>query len=155
MNARAERLGLKDTHFNNACGHDQPGHYSSAHDLSILAETALGNATFRELVSRQQHQIRTVDGRRHFNLRTKNHLLGRYPGVVGVKTGFTPDAGDCLIALAEREGRRVLLVMLHARNRWRDAATILDRAFLRKGKLPFANSSSVELRGIGDEAEGE
>ncbi|MGB9082402.1 MAG: hypothetical protein WCD00_13970, partial [Desulfuromonadaceae bacterium] len=70
-----------------------------------------------------------------------------------VKTGLTPDAGGCLIALAERKGTRVLLVMLHTRNRWHDAAAMLDRAFFRKGTVPFANSSSVELRGIGNEEE--
>ncbi len=151
MNARAEQLGLNGTRFNNPCGHDQPHHYSTAHDLAFLAETALENRTFRDLVSRQQLQIRTVDGNRRFNLRNINLLLGRYPGTAGVKTGFTPDAGGCLIALAEREGMRVLLVMLHAHNRWHDAATMLERAFLREAKAPFANSSSVELRGIGDE----
>lgn len=154
MNARAEKLGLEGTHFSNPCGHDQPRHYSTAHDLAILAETALGNETFRKLVSLQQQQIRTVDGKRRFDLRNRNHLLGRYPGAAGVKTGLTPDAGGCLIALAERKGTRVLLVMLHARNRWRDAAAMLDRAFIRKGKVPFANGSSVELLGIGNDEGG-
>jgi serine-type D-Ala-D-Ala carboxypeptidase (penicillin-binding protein 5/6) len=154
MNARAEKLGLNGTHFNNPCGHDQPRHYSTAHDLAILAETALGNRTFRELVSRDRLQIKTADGKRRFNLRNRNYLLGRYPGAAGIKTGFTPAAGGCLIALAEREGTRVLLVMLHTRNRWHDAAAMLDRAFIWKGKVPFANSSSAELRGIGNEEEG-
>lgn len=154
MNARAEKLGLNGTHFNNSCGHDQPRHYSTAHDLAILAETALGNRIFRELVSHDRLQIKTADGKRRFNLRNRNYLLGRYPGAAGIKTGFTPAAGGCLIALAEREGTRVLLVMLHTRNRWHDAAAMLDRAFIRKGKVPFANSSSAELRGIGNEEEG-
>jgi len=154
MNERAEKLGLNGTHFSNPCGHDQPRHYSTARDLAILAETALGNETFRYMVSLQQQEIRTVDGKRRFDLRNKNHLLGRYPGAAGVKTGLTPGAGGCLIALAEREGTRVLLVMLHTRNRWHDAAAMLDMAFIRKGKVPFANGSSVELRGIGNEKEG-
>lgn len=154
MNIRAEKLGLNGTHFSNSCGHDQPRHYSTAHDLAILTGTALGNRTFRVLVSRQQQLIRTVDGKRRFNLRNRNHLLGRYPGTAGVKTGYTPNAGGCLIALAEREGTRVLLVMLHTRNRWRDATAMLDRAFIRTRKVPFANSSSVELRGIGHGGEG-
>jgi D-alanyl-D-alanine carboxypeptidase (penicillin-binding protein 5/6) len=94
MNARAEKLGLNNTHFSNPCGHDQPRHYSTAHDLAILAETALGNETFRDLVSRQQQQIWTVDGKRRFNLRNRNHLLGRYPGTAGVKTGLTLMRGD-------------------------------------------------------------
>ncbi len=151
MNARAEKLSMNGTHFSNPCGHDQPRHYSTAHDLTILAEAALGNRIFRELVSRQLQQIRTVDGKRRFNLRSKNQLLGRYLGTAGVKTGYTPNAGGCLIALAEREGTRVLLVMLYTRNRWHAAAAMLDQAFFRKEKVPFANSSSAELQGIGNE----
>jgi D-alanyl-D-alanine carboxypeptidase (penicillin-binding protein 5/6) len=154
MNGRAKKLGLKGTHFSNACGHDEPLHYSTAHDLAILAGTALGKRIFKDLVSRQQMQIRTVDGKRRFTLKNRNNLIGRYPGAVGVKTGLTPVAGGCLIALAERDGTRVLLVMLHTRNRWRDAAAMLDRAFQRTGKVPFANGTSAELRGIGDEEEG-
>ncbi|MFA7403776.1 MAG: D-alanyl-D-alanine carboxypeptidase family protein [Pelobacteraceae bacterium] len=153
MNTRAKKLGLNATHFSNPCGHDQPRHYSTAHDLAILAGAALGNRTFRDIVSRQQQQVRSVDGKRRFSLRNKNHLLGRYPGIVGVKTGYTPDAGECLIALAEREGTRVLLVMLHGRNRWHNAAAMLDRAFLRTRMVPFANRSSVELQGNDSEEE--
>jgi len=154
MNARAEKLGLNGTRFSNPCGHDQPRHYSTAGDLAVLTEAALEIRTFRELVSRRQQQIRTVDGKRRFNIRNRNHLIGRYPGTVGVKTGYTPRAGGCLIALAERQGTRVLLVMLHTRNRWHDAAAMLDRAFVRKGKVSFGNSSSAGLRGIGNEEDG-
>lgn len=146
MNSRARELGLNDTHFNDPCGHDQTNHYSSARDLAILAETALRNQTFRELVSRQHQQIGTVDGRRRFILRNRNHLLGRYPGVAGVKTGYTEAAGKCFIALAEREGMRVLLVMLNTRNRWHDAAAMLDRAFLQAGRGTFENRTSLEMR---------
>ena len=150
MNARARELGLDDSHFNDPCGHDRPRHYTSANDLAILTEAALRNQTFRELISRQQLQIRTVDGRRSFVLRSKNRLLGRYHGAIGVKTGYTEAAGRCFIALAERDGTRVLLVMLHARNRWHDAAAMLDRAFLRAGKVAFSNRTSSETRGRGE-----
>lgn len=154
MNSKAAKLGLKDTRFSNPCGHDQPRHYTTARDLAVLAEAALKKRTFRELVSRQQMQIRTVDGKRRFDLRNKNHLIGRYPGAQGVKTGLTPAAGECLIALAEREGTRILLVILHARNRWHNASAMLDRAFQQTDKRPFTNSSSVELPGNGDSEEG-
>jgi D-alanyl-D-alanine carboxypeptidase (penicillin-binding protein 5/6) len=151
MNAKARKLELADTHFNDPCGHDQPGHYSSASDLAILTETALRNETFRDIVSRQQQEIRTADGKRRFRLKSKNHLIGRYPGAIGVKTGYTEDAGRCLIALAERGDTQVLLVMLHARNRWHDAALILDRAFLKTGSS-FGESSSSGKRKKGEES---
>lgn len=129
MNARAHAWGLRDTHFVNACGHDDPAHYSSAHDLALLAERALADPVFAALVPVARMTVATADGRRHFRLKTHNALIGRYPGVEGVKTGYTPNAGKCLVALVRREGREVLLVLLNAPNRWWDAVELLDRAF--------------------------
>ena len=86
-------------------------------------------------------------------LRNRNQLLGRYPGATGVKTGYTEGAGRCLIALAERNGTRVLLVMLHTRNRWHNAAAMMDRAFQQAGQATFANRTSIELPGRDDAAD--
>jgi serine-type D-Ala-D-Ala carboxypeptidase (penicillin-binding protein 5/6) len=128
MNARAEALGLRNTKFANACGHDAAGQYSTAADLAVIAEQDLAYPRFVELVAMQSARI-VADGGRRFELKTSNALLGRYPGVSGVKTGFTPAAGKCLVALAERNGRRVLLVLLDAPDRWWSASDVLDRAF--------------------------
>ena len=103
MNRRAKELGLEGTHFTNASGHDNPGHYSTARDLAILAGAALKHPAFAERVKWDSAYIATVEGRPFF-FENKNELIGRYPGAIGVKTGFTPKAGKCLIALAEREG---------------------------------------------------
>jgi len=75
--------------------------------------------------------IATADGGRKFPLENRNLLIGRYRGAIGVKTGFTASAGKCLVALAEREGIRVLLVLLNAPDRWWKAEEILDAAFAR------------------------
>ena len=128
MNRRAKELGLEGTHFTNASGHDHPGHYSTARDLAILAGAALKHPVFAEQVKWDSAYITTVEGRPFF-FENKNELVGRYPGAIGVKTGFTPKAGKCLIALAERGGAKVLLVLLNAPNRWWDAEAILNRAF--------------------------
>lgn len=129
MNARARTLKLQNTRFSNACGHDHAGLYSSAHDLAILSELALRNPIFADLVSRRVMRISTQKGGRSFYLKNKNRLIGRYPGARGVKTGTTPNAGQCLVALAERDDRKVLLVMMRSRNRWRTAPAMLDAAF--------------------------
>jgi serine-type D-Ala-D-Ala carboxypeptidase (penicillin-binding protein 5/6) len=129
MNARARELGLANTHFTNACGHDHLQHHSTAHDLAVLAEVALKNPVFAKMVSLVEAEIRTIDGKRTFRLENKNELIGRYPGAVGVKTGFTPRAGKCLIALAERDGNQSLLVLLNAPDRWWTATRMLDAAF--------------------------
>lgn len=129
MNRRVREWGLGDTHFANACGHDHSGHYSSAHDLASLTERALKHEVFAAIVAQRRLEIVLADGSRRFRLENHNALIGRLRGVVGVKSGYTEKAGKCLIALAERGGVRVLLVMLNAPNRWWDADAILSRAF--------------------------
>lgn len=131
MNSRAAQLGMKDTHFTNSAGHHHPDHYTTVNDLVLVTEAALARPLFRELVSKVHYQIRTVNGKRHFKLENSNKLLPKYAGMVGVKTGYTPEAGRCLIALAERDGVEVLIVLLHAKNRWNLASRMLDTAFER------------------------
>lgn len=129
MNARARQWGLASTRFHNACGHDDAAHYSSAQDLALLARKALAQPVLAELVAQPSVTVQTAGGKRQFTLANSNALVGRYDGVVGVKTGFTPKAGKCVIALAQREGVKVLLVLLNGANRWWDASDILDHAF--------------------------
>lgn len=135
MNARAAKLGLKDTHFTNAAGHHHPDHYTTARDLVVMTEAALARPLFRELVSKVRYDIRSVNGKRRFKLENSNKLLPKYDGMVGVKTGYTPEAGRCLVALAERDGVEVLIVLLRARNRWQLAERMLDKAFAQYAYL--------------------
>jgi serine-type D-Ala-D-Ala carboxypeptidase (penicillin-binding protein 5/6) len=129
MNDRARKMGLSGTRFTNACGHDAPGMRSTARDLARLAETAMGSPVFAKMAGLEESWISTADAGKIFPLRNSNLLIGRYRGAIGVKTGFTGSAGRCLVALAEREGKRVLLVLLDAPDRWWKAEEILDAAF--------------------------
>lgn len=129
MNAKARALGLSATHFVNPCGFDAPRHLASANDLARLSERALQMPMFAQIVAQDRASARTIDGARTFEVRTTNALLGRLPGARGVKSGYTARAGKCLVALAERNGVRVLLVMLDARDRWWDAHGVIDHAF--------------------------
>jgi D-alanyl-D-alanine carboxypeptidase (penicillin-binding protein 5/6) len=129
MNARARELGLSNTRFANACGHDAPGMHSTARDLARLAEAAMGNPVFAKMAGLEDGWIATADAGKKFSLKNKNLLIGRYRGTKGVKTGFTGRAGRCLAASAERDGKRVLLILLNAPDRWWKAEEILDAAF--------------------------
>ena len=131
MNQRAKQLGLSNTHFANACGHDAPQHYASARDLAVLAHALMQHPQALALAGLREHQISTVNGQRRFELKSTNALLGRYPGVLGLKTGRTPQAGNCLVALAQRGSTQVLLVLLKGSDRWWDAVDVLDLAFAR------------------------
>ena len=129
MNARAREMGLSGTRFTNACGHDDPGMRSTARDLSRLVETAMVNPVFAKMAGLEESWVATADAGKKFPVRNSNLLIGRYRGAIGVKTGFTGSAGKCLVALAEREGKRVLLVLLNAPDRWWKAEGILDAAY--------------------------
>lgn len=129
MNQRAQALGMLDTHFTNACGHDDVGHYSTAHDLSILAHALLKYPSLTDITSQKGMQIATLGGQQRYSLKNKNALIDRYDGALGLKTGFTPKAGKCLAAYVRRGDRTVLLILLHGKDRWWDAADILDLAF--------------------------
>jgi D-alanyl-D-alanine carboxypeptidase (penicillin-binding protein 5/6) len=128
MNRRAAELGLTHTHFVNACGHDDRRHYASAADLARLATLAMEQPAIARAVGLEQVQVRTVADRQ-WTLSSTNLLLGRYLGADGIKTGYTPAAGRCLIARASRNGMTVLLVVLGAVDRWWESEAALDRAF--------------------------
>lgn len=129
MNRRARQLQLRDTQFRNPCGFDAAGHHSSARDLARLATEAMANPVFAALVRQPGMEIRSVDGRRTYTFKNRNALIGTYPPAIGIKTGYTSKAGRCLIALAEKDGRRVLVVMLNAKSRWWDTIGLIERAF--------------------------
>lgn len=128
MNARARELGMADTRFADPCGHDRPGQHTTAADLALLADEVMRHGEYLRLARTERMSIATAEGRR-IGLRNTNALLGRYPDAIGLKTGYTEAAGNCLVALAERDGVRVLVVMLNSPNRWWNAVGLLNRAF--------------------------
>jgi D-alanyl-D-alanine carboxypeptidase (penicillin-binding protein 5/6) len=129
MNRRARALDLQDTRFADPCGHDRDLQFSTARDLARLAEEVVRHPEYLQLARKPRDVVSSADGKRTFEFDNTNALIGRYPGAIGVKTGHTDLAGNCLVALAERNGVRVLVVMLNARNRWWHAVGLLDRAF--------------------------
>ncbi len=127
MNERAAALGLSGTRFANPCGHDAPGQATTARDLWSLTRAALAVPAIRAAVALRRVVV-TTDGGRALAATTRNSLLGRAPGVRGVKTGTTPAAGRCIVGLAERDGREVIVVLLGAPDRWWTAAAIIEAA---------------------------
>jgi D-alanyl-D-alanine carboxypeptidase (penicillin-binding protein 5/6) len=128
MNQRAQALGMRDTQFQNACGHDAPKHYSSAHDLARLAHELLTHSQVLAITSQAHTAIANTSGK-EYKLLNKNRMIGKYRGALGLKTGYTLKAGKCLVAYAKHGEHEVLLVMLHGNDRWWDAADILDITF--------------------------
>lgn len=116
MNAEAAELRMVSTHFNNPHGLGSDGHQTTAHDLARLAGAAFKKPLFRTLVSTPQHgaTIDSVSGyRRNVVWRNTNQLL-RTEGYDGIKTGTTGAAGNCLVSTGQRNGRRLIVVVLGA-----------------------------------------
>ena len=128
MNRRARRLGARDTRFASPNGLDDTG-YSTARDIAAVTVEAFRDQTFREVVATKFHRVPAPDGEPR-RIQNRNALLWLYPGAVGVKTGFTSAAGFCLVAAAERDGLRLVAVVLGAPSApWSDAAEILNHGF--------------------------
>jgi D-alanyl-D-alanine carboxypeptidase (penicillin-binding protein 5/6) len=110
MNRRAAQIGLADTHYANPVGLDDPGNFSTARDLAKLASRLMRNPRFTGIVGREQSVLQSGAHRRVVT--NRNLLVGRYPGVDGVKTGHTIDARFVLVGSASRRGARVISVVL-------------------------------------------
>lgn len=127
MNSRAADMGLTDTHFDNPHGLDSESHYTTAHDLAIIAAEALKNPTFRSITSTYKHSFTISDNQR--TVVNHNKLLKSYDGAIGVKTGFTRTSGRCLVSAAERDGLSLIAVTLDAPNDWSDHTKMLNLGF--------------------------
>lgn len=123
MNEEAANLDMKNTHYDNPVGWDSSKNYSSANDLQILARTLLKNEDFKKIVSTANETITSEKGN-HYVLTNTNILLDSKT-VFGVKTGHTPSAGDCLIALTKVKNRDVLFVILGAGDRFYETRNLL------------------------------
>ena len=127
MNARAEKIGLKDTHFVNPHGLPDDNHYTTARELALIAREALKNSKFAELVATKEIKI----SYHHMVLENSNRLLSSYAYANGVKTGFTKKAGRCLVSSATKDGVTLITVTLNDGNDWQDHKYLMDEGFKR------------------------
>ncbi len=125
MNARAQKIGCDNTHFDNPHGLDGDTHYTTARDLAKIAAEALSNDIFREVVSTERHTI-PLEGGGVRLLINHNRLLREIDSVIGVKTGFTKKSGRCLVTAAEKDGVTVVAVTLSDPDDWRDHRALLS-----------------------------
>lgn len=122
MNVAAMSLNLTNTHFANPVGWDDTGNYSSAKDITELSRILLRDKIFAEIVATKSKTVTTVAGR-SLPLATTNQLLYT-PGYIGVKTGFTYGAGECLVSLYKEGDRQILTTVLGSANRFGETDSI-------------------------------
>ena len=131
MNSKAQYLGMDSTHFANPNGMPCDSNYSSANDLVRLSRYCLCDSMFATIVGTTEADLPLIDGR-HFPCQNTNLLLTTYEGCIGIKTGFTRQAGNCLASAATRDGTTLYLVLLGSRtrsSRFKESAILLDYGF--------------------------
>lgn len=133
MNAEASALGLKNSHFTNPHGLDDDAHYTTPYDLSIIAKAAIGYPSIAAAA-----RVRIVqfaddpEGTERIAVAT-NKLLGTYPGVVGLKTGYTSKANKVLVAVARTGGREIITVVMGSEDHFSDTTELLGWAYATFG----------------------
>lgn len=131
MNSKAAYLGMDSTRFANPNGMPNDSNYSTARDLLALTRYCMCDTTFAEIVGTPFMDIPLIDGR-HLPSQNTNVLLADYEGCIGVKTGFTRQAGSCLASAATRDGVTLMLILLKSKSRssrFAESATLLDHGF--------------------------
>lgn len=138
MNELATRSGALDTRASTPSGLDAPGTSTSAYDLALLFRLAMRESTFATIVRTTLTDFPGFAGKPGFKLSNDNRLLASYPGALGGKTGFTDDARHAYIGAAERDGRRLVVVLLRGEQlpvrMWQQATRLLDYGFALPAK---------------------
>ena len=147
MNSRAKEIGAKNTNFVNPNGLHVDGHYTTTYDLALIAQQAMRNPEFRKLVTTYRHVIKKTNKQPTRYLYNTNRLMydaktmvdangtvrpAKYEGAIGIKTGFTTEAGGCLVSGAERDGSEFIAVVMKSTDpgRFGDSIALLDYAFV-------------------------
>lgn len=130
MNAKAQELGLSNSHFESPHGLDSDQHYTTAYELALLSDYALKNPTFLSIVGTKNHTV-TINGTPK-TLSNTNELLGNLDGVYGIKTGFTNGANRCLVTACKRGNMDIICVVLGADTknfRTKDSIKLIEYSF--------------------------
>jgi D-alanyl-D-alanine carboxypeptidase len=138
MNAQVAALGLTESHFTATAGLDDPGLYSSAHDLAVIADyTYQQFPLFDQIVATRAINLPAGIEHAAFHLHNLDSLLGAYPAAVGIKPGWTGNAGACLIGMAVRDGHHLLAVVLSGNYPARLESRLFDWGFQLDGLPPL------------------
>ncbi len=135
MNARAQALGMRNTHFVTPSGLDADEHGSTPYDMALLAAAVLQHPTLSAICAMRQARVHIGD--RAVTLTNHNKLLAMYDGAIGMKTGFTKLAGRCLVSAARRDGVTLIAVTLNCADDWQTHKALLDAGFAQMRCVPM------------------
>ena len=135
MNKKAQSIGAVDSNFTNPHGLDMADHFSTAYDLALIGRELLADPVLAEMAGCKQYDLRWTDHPYPRTCLSHNELLGTYPGVTGIKTGYTANAGSCLVASATRDSKSLVAVALNSEYRESDLVSMLDYGFTATARV--------------------
>lgn len=159
-NQMAKDLGATNSTFMNPHGYDEAGHQTTARDLALITMAAMKDPRFAEMVATRTHDVPWGDGQPHTFI-NHNKLLSRYRGTVGVKTGFTTAAGHSLVSAVDRDGTRLIAVVMGSPDHYGESIALYDWGFgnlaalranpvgiIRERRAPDRESSPDRVHGL-------
>ena len=132
MNEKAKELGAYNTNFVTPNGLDAENHYTTAYDLACISSYAIQNETFLDIIQTASHTFHEQTNGKSFTVNNKNRFLELYGGAIGIKTGFTNDAGYCFVGAVQQDGKVFVSVVLacgwppNKTYKWKDSSALMD-----------------------------
>lgn len=126
MNERVQEIGMKNSFFKNPAGLDDFGQYTTPHDLALAGRELLKKKQLAKIVSTKSITVSDIDFKYFHELKNVNKLLGEIPGIGGLKTGFTSDAGENLISFYKKNHHQFLIVILKSQDRFKDTKNVVE-----------------------------
>lgn len=132
MNEKAKEIGAYNTNFVTPNGLDAENHYSTAYDLALISAYAIENQTFLDIIQKSSHTFHEQTTGRSFTVNNKDKFLTSYDGAIGIKTGFTNNAGYCFVGAAKRDDKTLVSVVLasgwppNKSYKWKDTQKLID-----------------------------
>ncbi len=152
MNRKARELGMFSTNFLNPSGLTEEGHYSTAYDMALLGSAAIRNEKFRAICSASSFCVTFAEPKIQRTFYNHNKFLNKFPGALGIKTGFTKASGRCLVTAAQRDGVIYVAVTLKAADDWNDHIKMMNFAFENTSvSYPECDLSGVSVTVTGSE----
>lgn len=148
MNEKAKEIGAYDTNFVTPNGLDAEGHYTTAYDMALISSYAIKNQDFLDIIQKASHTFHEQTTGRSFTVNNKDKFLTSYDGAIGIKTGFTNDAGYCFVGAARRDDKTLVSVVLasgwppNKSYKWKDTHELIDYG------MNHYNSKEILSKGV-------
>lgn len=129
MNKTAKKIGANNSNFTNPHGLHNDNHYTTAYDLAIISSYAMENNVFRDIVSSKYHKITNLSNNKTTIIKNKNKMLFNFKDANGIKTGFTKNAGRCLVSSAKKNNMELISVVLNCGPMFEESESMLNNSF--------------------------